>query len=107
MARAFLRGHGISHSNIKTIWTGVPGSCVDDDHYRQPSDLFGKMSPDQWHTLFDNTVRAVGGAAMQIQVHQIANCAKGDLQYGDGVATTRVHLAAGKPLTLTGRSHRI
>ena len=81
MTSTFLRGHGISYSNIKTIWNGALGSCVDDDHDRQTSDLFRKMSPDQRQTLFDNTVRAVG-AAVQIQERQIANCAKADFQYG-------------------------
>jgi hypothetical protein len=57
--------------------------------------------------LFDNTVRAFGGAAVQIQERQIANCAKADFQYGAGVAAALVHLAAGKPLTPTGRSHKV
>ncbi|MER8447645.1 hypothetical protein NKH52_31220 [Mesorhizobium sp. M1066] len=65
------------------------------------------MSPDQRQTLFDNTVRVVGGTAVQIQERQIANCAKADFQYGAGVAATLVHLAAGKPLTPTGRSHKV
>jgi catalase len=68
---------------------------VDDDHYQQPGDLFRKMSPAQRRTLFDNTARAVGGAAAHIQERHIANCAKADPEYGAGVAAALSRLAAG------------
>jgi catalase len=53
------------------------------------------MSPAQRQTLFDNTARAVGGAAVHIQERHIANCAKADPEYGAGVAAALVRLAAG------------
>jgi catalase len=59
---------------------------VDDDHYQQPGDLFRKMNAAQRQALFDNTARAVGGAAVHIQERHIANCAKADPEYGTGVA---------------------
>src|SRR5712671_1085749 len=59
---------------------------VDDDHWQQPGDLFRKMNPQQKQTLFDNTARQVGGAAKHIQERHIANCAKADPAYGEGVA---------------------
>jgi catalase len=79
---------------------------VDDDHYRQPGDLFRKMSSTQRQTLFDNTARAVGGAAVHIQERHIANCAKADPEYGAGVATALARLAGGKEATDQRQSAR-
>ncbi len=59
---------------------------VDDDHYQQPGNLFRMMNPQQRQTLFDNTARQIGGAARHIQERHIANCAKADPAYGEGVA---------------------
>jgi catalase len=68
---------------------------VDDDHYQQPGDLFRKMNPAQRRALFDNTARAVGGAAVHIRERHIANCAKADPAYGAGVAAALVCFAGG------------
>jgi catalase len=77
---------------------------VDDDHYQQPGDLFRNMNSDQRQALFDNTARAIGGAARHIQERHIANCAKADPAYGEGVAAALAHLAAGgRKLTLKRR----
>jgi catalase len=59
---------------------------VDDDHYQQPGDLFRKMNSAQRQLLFDNTARALGGAAIDIQQRHVANCTKADPAYGEGVA---------------------
>ena len=59
---------------------------VDDDHYQQPGNLFRMMNAEQRQTLFDNTARQIGGAAKHIQERHIANCAKADPAYGEGVA---------------------
>jgi catalase len=65
---------------------------VDDDHYQQPGDLFRLMGPEQRQALFDNTARSVGGASVDIQQPHIANCAKADPLYGEGVARALVRL---------------
>jgi catalase len=44
------------------------------------------MNPIQRQILFDNTARAVGGAAVHIQESHVANCTKADPEYGAGVA---------------------
>ena len=44
------------------------------------------MNATQRQTLFDNTARAMGGAADHIQERHIANCTKADPEYGAGVA---------------------
>ena len=44
------------------------------------------MNPQQRQTLFDNTARQIGGAARHIQERHIADCAKADPAYGEGVA---------------------
>ncbi|MFC5475175.1 catalase [Paraherbaspirillum soli] len=59
---------------------------VDDDYYSQPRALFQLMSADEQQRLFDNTARAIGGAAKEIQLRHIANCTKADPAYGAGVA---------------------
>jgi catalase len=67
--------------NSNAVWTGQPqlneppleidGAAahwdhrVDDDHYKQPGDLFRKMNAAQRQTLFDNTARAMGDAGMK------------------------------------------
>lgn len=43
------------------------------------------MSLVQRQMLFDNTARAVGGAALHIQERHIISCAKADPEYGAGV----------------------
>ena len=68
---------------------------LDDDHYQQPSDLFRKMPPARRQALFDNTARAMDGAAAHIQELHVANCAKADPEYGAGVAAALARLAAG------------
>ncbi len=66
---------------------------VDDDHWQQPGDLFRKMAPAQRQRLFDNTARALGGAARAIQERHVANCSKADPDYGAGVAASLARLA--------------
>ncbi|MDT7628434.1 MAG: catalase [Pseudonocardiales bacterium] len=65
---------------------------VDDDHYKQPGDLFRKMNAQQRQALFDNTARQVGAAAKHIQERHVANCAKADPAYGAGVAEALARL---------------
>jgi len=59
---------------------------ADDDHYEQPGDLFRLMTEQQQQALFDNTARALKGAAVDIQQRHIDNCTKADPAYGAGVA---------------------
>jgi catalase len=59
---------------------------VDDDHYQQPGDLFRLMTPAQREALFANTARAMRGTSPEVQARHIANCAKADPAYGEGVA---------------------
>jgi catalase len=77
---------------------------VDDDYYRQPGDLFRKMTPVQQQVLFDNTARAIGGAAAHIQERYIGNCAMADPSYGAGVAAALVRLAVGEEAGAQRRS---
>jgi len=70
---------------------------VDDDHYRQPGDLFRKMNAAQRRALFDNTARSLGGAATPIQERHITNCAKADPEYGEGVRAALSRLATIRP----------
>ena len=65
---------------------------TDEDYYSQPGNLFRLMTPAQQKVLFENTARSLGGASRPIQERHIANCAKADRAYGDGVAKA---LAAG------------
>jgi catalase len=58
---------------------------LDEDHYRQPGDLFRKMNSAQKRTLFENTARQLDAAATHIQDRHVANCAKADRAYGEGV----------------------
>jgi catalase len=78
---------------------------IDDDYYQQPGDLFRKMNGNQRQTLFDNTARAIGAAAVHIQERHIANCTKADPEYGAGVAATLRRIAP-RPIVgvSTGRS---
>jgi len=69
---------------------------VDDDHWQQPGNLFRKMPPAQRQTLFDNTARQVGQASGHIQERHLANCAKADPAYGEGVADALARFVAGK-----------
>ncbi|ACM31447.1 catalase-related domain-containing protein [Rhizobium rhizogenes] len=71
---------------------------VDDDHYQQPGDLFRRMDAAQRQTLFDNTARAVGGAAIHIQERHVANCMKADPEYGAGVREALSRLAIVRPV---------
>jgi catalase len=59
---------------------------ADDDHYEQPGNLFRLMSPAQQKLLFENTARALGGAALHIKQRHVENCSKADPAYGAGVA---------------------
>ncbi len=58
---------------------------MDEDHYKQPGDLFRRMTSAQRQALFDNTARQLGGAAPDIQARHVANCSKADPAYGDSV----------------------
>lgn len=57
----------------------------DDNYYQQPGALFRLMTGDQQQVLFDNTARAIKGARAETVEKHIANCAKADPAYGDGV----------------------
>ena len=59
---------------------------VDDDHWEQPGNLFRLMTPSQRQALFENTARAMGDARLHVKERHIANCAKADPAYGDGVS---------------------
>jgi catalase len=63
-----------------------------------PGDLFRMMSRPQRQTLFDNTARAIGGAAAHIRERHIANCAKADPEYGAGVAAALSRMGASMPM---------
>ena len=58
----------------------------DDDYYSQPRDLFNIMSMDERQRLFENTVRALGDAPVEIKKRHISNCLKVSKEYGEGVA---------------------
>ncbi|MBB2198718.1 catalase [Gluconacetobacter sp. 1c LMG 22058] len=58
---------------------------LDDDHYKQPGDLFRLMNKAQQLVLCENTARQIVGAARAIQERHIENCAKADPEYGAGV----------------------
>lgn len=57
-----------------------------EDHYEQPGNLFRLMSAAQQQALFENTARAMGDASVEIKQRHVANCAKADPVYGEGVA---------------------
>lgn len=44
------------------------------------------MNAIQRQILFNNTARALGGAAVHIQERHVANCTKPDPEYGAGAA---------------------
>ncbi|MEI9985801.1 MAG: catalase-related domain-containing protein [Aliidongia sp.] len=50
------------------------------------------MNPEQKQALFDNTARAIGGAAKHIQERHVGNCTKADAAYGAGVAEALARL---------------
>jgi catalase len=58
---------------------------VDDDHYRQPGNLFRSMSAAQQRVLFENTARQLGGAGPAVQERHISNCTKADASYGEEI----------------------
>jgi len=66
---------------------------VDDDHWEQPSNLFRLLTPEKKKLLFENTARAISGAAKHIQERHIANCTRADPAYGVGVAEAIAKLA--------------
>ena len=69
----------------------------DADYYTQPGLLFGLMDAAQREALFGNTARAMGDAAEEVKIRHIANCAKADPAYGEGVAA-----ALGIPMSKVG-----
>jgi catalase len=58
---------------------------ADDDYYSQPRALFRLMSPEQQRVLFENTARAMRGVSAEVKARHVANCAKADPAYGEGV----------------------
>jgi catalase len=62
------------------------------------------MNSTQRQTLFDNTARALGGAAAHIQERHVANCVKADPEYGAGVAAALVRMSAGQTADRDRRS---
>ena len=69
----------------------------DDDYFTQPRLLFGLMDAAQREALFGNTARAMGDASEEVKIRHIANCAKADPAYGEGVAA-----ALGIPMSRVG-----
>jgi catalase len=59
---------------------------LDEDYYTQPGLLFRLMGAEQKRALFENTARAMGDAPREVKVRHVANCAKADPAYGEGVA---------------------
>lgn len=58
---------------------------ADDDYFTQPGLLFRQMTDAQKDALFQNTARAIAGASDEVKARHIANCARADAAYGDGV----------------------
>src|ERR1700737_551743 len=58
----------------------------DHDYYSQPGNLFRMFSPEEKQRLLENTARALGRASKEVRDRHVANCAKADLDYGEGVA---------------------
>jgi len=58
----------------------------DHDYYSQPGNLFRMFSPEEKQRLFENTARALGPASREVRDRHVANCAKADTDYGEGVA---------------------
>lgn len=58
----------------------------DDDYFSQPGDLFRMFTPEEKQRLFENTARALGPASKEVRDRHVANCAKADPRYGEGVA---------------------
>jgi len=58
----------------------------DHDYYSQPGNLFRMFSPEEKQRLFENTARALGPASKEVRDRHVANCAKADPDYGEGVA---------------------
>lgn len=58
----------------------------DDDYYSQPGELFRMFSAEEKQRLFENTARALGPASKGVRDRHVANCAKADPRYGEGVA---------------------
>jgi catalase len=50
------------------------------------------MTPERQQLLFENTARAVRGAARHIQARHIENCGRADSAYGAGVAKALTRL---------------
>lgn len=90
------------HPNSQGLWANQPDFAepplplqggadhwdhrVDDDHWEQPGNLFRMMTPAQQAALFENTARAMGGAAVHIKQRHFGNCARADPAYGAGIA---------------------
>ncbi len=55
------------------------------------------MDAPQREALFANTGRAMGDASEAVKIRHIANCAKADAAYGEGVAA-----ALGIPMSKVG-----
>ena len=64
-----------------------------EDHFEQPGALFRLMGPAEQRRLFENTARALGAASLEIQARHVANCARADPAYGEGVAEALGRLA--------------
>lgn len=57
----------------------------DSNYYEQPGNLFRLMNAEQQQALFDNTARAITGAAPATIERHISHCTKADPAYGAGV----------------------
>ena len=69
---------------VKESAVGLEGDAshydhrLEDDHWKQPGNLFRKMTPEQKQLLFENTARAINGASLEVLERQVANCRRAD-----------------------------
>lgn len=80
-------------------WADRWNHRIDDDYYSQPGNLFRLMNEAQRDALFQNTARAIRGASRATIERHIANCAKADPRYGQGVAEA-VSTVTGEPFSV-------
>ena len=58
----------------------------DNDYFTQAGDLFRLMPKEEQNILFENTIRAMGDAPMEIKFKHIKHCYMADKAYGEGLA---------------------
>ncbi len=93
------RGDWADHPQLQEPPLAIDGAAahwdhrLDDDYFTQPGMLFRLMDARQRQALFDNTARAMSGADPTVQERHIANCARADVDYGEGVRLAVATLA--------------